>query len=64
MLEGETRAGAYRVRHVECYRHCYRIGLMPEHSYLNAEQRRNYMVDVKDGLLVWARNGRRVDSAD
>lgn len=31
-------------------------------TYLNTEQRRNYLVDVKDGLLVWARNGRRIDS--
>jgi hypothetical protein len=33
-------------------------------TYLSAEQRRNYLVDVgKDGLLYWHRNGRRLDTA-
>lgn len=33
-------------------------------TYLNAEQRKNYLVDVKeDGLLYWHRNGRKVDTA-
>lgn len=32
-------------------------------SYLNAEQRRNYKVDVNEqGLLVWAKNGELVDT--
>lgn len=33
-------------------------------TYLSAEQRRNYLVDVgKDGQLYWHRNGRKVDTA-
>lgn len=31
-------------------------------TYLSAEQRANYVVDVKDGLLVWRRNGKPVDT--
>lgn len=33
-------------------------------TYLSAEQRKNYLVDVgKDGLLYWHRNGRKLDTA-
>ena len=32
-------------------------------TYLNSEQRKNYLIAVgKDGLLCWHRNGRRVDT--
>lgn len=32
-------------------------------EYLSADQRRNYIVDIKDGKLYWRRNGKRVDTA-
>lgn len=31
-------------------------------TYLSAEQRRNYVVDIKDGKLYWRRNGKPVDT--
>jgi hypothetical protein len=31
-------------------------------TYLSAEQRANYVVDIKDGKLVWRHNGKYVDS--
>lgn len=31
-------------------------------TYLSAEQRANYVVDIKEGKLVWRRNGKLVDS--
>ncbi|GAC72032.1 hypothetical protein PANT_6c00034 [Moesziomyces antarcticus T-34] len=30
--------------------------------YLSSEQRRNYIVDIQDGKLVWRRNGKPVDT--
>lgn len=30
--------------------------------YLSSEQRRNYIVDIEDGKLVWRRNGKPVDT--
>lgn len=30
--------------------------------YLSSEQRRNYIVDIRDGKLVWRRNGKPVDT--
>ncbi|CAO1629380.1 unnamed protein product [Sympodiomycopsis kandeliae] len=32
-------------------------------EYLSADQRRNYIVDIKDGKLYWRRNGKLVDTA-
>ena len=32
-------------------------------TYLNAEQRKNYLVEVKGGMLVWHRTGWNVDTA-
>ncbi|EST04833.1 IQ motif, EF-hand binding site [Kalmanozyma brasiliensis GHG001] len=31
--------------------------------YLSSEQRRNYIVDIEDGKLIWRRNGKPVDTA-
>lgn len=30
--------------------------------YLSSEQRRNYIVDIEDGKLIWRRNGKPVDT--
>lgn len=31
-------------------------------EYLSADQRRNYIVDIKDGKLYWRRNGKAIDT--